>query len=845
MKKLLILTVAIAGSFALFGQRNCGSMGNLDRLSQAEPRLEQNMARIEKFTEKYVSGGFQQKGTIYTVPVVVHVIYKAGAENISDAQIQSQIAILNEDFRRLNADKVNTPSTFTSIAADAEIQFCLASVSPTGGATNGITRTSTTTTSFSSNDNMKYTSQGGKDAWDATKYMNLWVCNLSGGLLGYAQFPGGPAETDGVVIGYKYCGDIGTATSPFDKGRTATHEVGHWLNLRHIWGDATCGNDLVSDTPVHLTSNAGCPSHPKSNTCGASAEMHMNYMDYTDDACMNVFSEGQKTRMRALFTTGGARESLLTSNGCGSGTPTYCSASSTTTNYEWISNVTVGTINNSTTGSGGYADYTAQSATLNVNSNYPISLTPAFASSTYTEYFNVYIDYNGDKDFDDVGELVYSSSGTTTKVNGNFTIPGSATQGSTRMRVMMKDGAIAGPCGSFTYGEVEDYTINIGSASGCGTPSGLSASSITTTSATLNWGTVTGATSYNVRYKVLDGPTWTATIATTNNKAISGLSASSSYEFQVQAVCSGVNGTYTGSANFATSAAETVLTVGTGTGTTGATPYGTYYMDGRVQFLISKAELDAVGYNAANNVIKSMAFNVSTASSQTMNNFTIKMAHTSATSFSSTSFMTGTLTTVFSGNIVATPGWNTHSFSTNFNYDGSSSLAVEICFDNNIYTTDSYVYYTNTSAYSTLYLRTDLPSSGACGNTTGTRAYSRPNIRFVFGPNGSKTDGTVNVIGEGNEEAVALMDFDLYPNPATSNLTVSYTLTNKDDVQIAITTVTGVELSRTVLNKQAAGIHNERVDLSGQSFSDLPNGLYLCSVIINGKQQTKRFVIAE
>jgi hypothetical protein len=223
----------------------------------------------------------------------------------------------------MNADAANTPSIFT--ASNTDIQFCLATVDPTGAATTGITRTSTATTAFSTNDAMKNNATGGKSAWDASKYLNIWVCDISGGILGYAQFPGGSASTDGVVIDYQYFGTIGTSTAPFNLGRTATHEVGHWLNLRHIWGDATCGTDQVADTPTHNTANYGCPTYPHLSTCtGTPVEMTMNYMDYTDDACMYMFSAGQTARMQALFATGGARTSLLSSNGCGTPAPVLC-----------------------------------------------------------------------------------------------------------------------------------------------------------------------------------------------------------------------------------------------------------------------------------------------------------------------------------------------------------------------------------------------------------------------------------------------------------------------------------------------------------------------------------------
>jgi hypothetical protein len=179
---------------------------------------------------------------------------------------------------------------------------------------------------------MKYSSTGGQDAWNTSDYLNIWVCNLASGLLGFATFPGGNSNTDGVVCDYAYFGNTGTATSPYDLGRTATHEVGHWLNLYHIWGDSYCGNDYVSDTPKHEESNYGCPSYPHASSCsgtGSSGEMFMNYMDYTNDACMFMFSTGQKNRMRATLNS--SRSSLLSSLGCQVVYPPII-LSSTTTN---------------------------------------------------------------------------------------------------------------------------------------------------------------------------------------------------------------------------------------------------------------------------------------------------------------------------------------------------------------------------------------------------------------------------------------------------------------------------------------------------------------------------------
>lgn len=417
-----IINMRIASLFAAFllafamqatAQRNCASHDVLQQQILENPMLLEQMEEIEKHVQEHIHNHGAQERILVTIPVVFNIVYNTTAENISDAQILSQLNILNEDFRKLNADVANTPAIFASLAADCEINFCLATRDPNGNATTGIRRQSTTVTAFSSNDAVKFTAQGGLDAWPRDQYLNFWVCDLSGGLLGYAQFPGGAAATDGVVCDYQYVGNTGTATAPFNKGRTATHEVGHWLNLRHIWGDANCGSDLVSDTPTHNTSNGGCPAYPHLSTCsGTPVEMTMNYMDYTDDACMYMFSTGQKARMQALFATGGARVSLLSSLGC------------------------------SAPGGGGT----------------------------------------------------------------------------------------------------------------CAVPTGLASSSVTATSATVSWGAVSGAVSYNLQYKTAAATTWTTVSVAGTSSNLTGLTASTTYNYQVQTVCSGSSSAYSTAASFTTTA---------------------------------------------------------------------------------------------------------------------------------------------------------------------------------------------------------------------------------------------------------------------------------------------------
>ena len=302
-------------------ERVCHTMGNLDRLLHEDAKMARRMSLIEKQTQSYVhsvrQNPAQRSQMMITIPVVFHVLYNTAAENISDAQIMSQLQILNDDFRRLNADQDNVWAQ----AADTQIEFCLATQDPNGNPTDGILRVSTNVTSFGTNDAMKFTSQGGSDAWPASDYMNFWVCDLGSSLLGYAQFPGGPANTDGIVCNYTATGNTGTAQAPFDLGRTATHEVGHYLNLRHIWGDGGCGaSDFVDDTPDSDGPNYGCALG--SVACNTE-DMVQNYMDYSDDACMNLFTQGQSDRMNALFVPGGARASLANSPGCTPAVPDF------------------------------------------------------------------------------------------------------------------------------------------------------------------------------------------------------------------------------------------------------------------------------------------------------------------------------------------------------------------------------------------------------------------------------------------------------------------------------------------------------------------------------------------
>ncbi|MEO7463652.1 MAG: M43 family zinc metalloprotease [Ferruginibacter sp.] len=260
------------------------------------------------------------RNEILVVPVVIHVLYRTAQENISPEQIASQIAILNQDFRRRNPDKINTPEAFRNVAADAGITFCLARTDPMGRPTSGVIRKYTGEDYFMMDDKMKFAKTGGDNAWDPTKYLNIWVCNLGNRNLGYASLPGGPADKDGVVINCTAFGNTGIARAPFNKGRTSTHEIAHWLGLKHIWGDNRCASDGIDDTPAQEGYNFYCPSFPHMSSCSpdANGDMFMNFMDFTDDACMNMFTKGQAQEMRGQFALNMARNSFLNSFVCDS-----------------------------------------------------------------------------------------------------------------------------------------------------------------------------------------------------------------------------------------------------------------------------------------------------------------------------------------------------------------------------------------------------------------------------------------------------------------------------------------------------------------------------------------------
>ncbi len=334
-KNVVLIVVLVICPLVAFTQDRCGAVEYTAILKEQGLLRETNPAferwLLQKQKERAGRTGPLRTKETYQVPVVVHVIHNGETlglgKNISDAQIISQLSVLNKDYQRLNADAANTPAEFQGVAGAFDLEFVLARQNPEGLATNGIVRVQGTKTSWTINDNYQLKSLS---YWPAEDYLNIWVCNLSD-FLGYAQFPvsGLPglensstnSLTDGVVIAYNAFGssDDGAFNllANYSKGRTATHEIGHFFGLKHIWGDddgACDGTDYVNDTPNQAGSTGGCPAHPRL-TCSNVTSMFQNYLDYTNDVCMNLFTQGQVERMITIIENSPRRASLTSSHG--------------------------------------------------------------------------------------------------------------------------------------------------------------------------------------------------------------------------------------------------------------------------------------------------------------------------------------------------------------------------------------------------------------------------------------------------------------------------------------------------------------------------------------------------
>lgn len=312
-------------------QKKCGTENKRFEALARNPGLIKERQIIEEFTKNWIDKEDAAKSgqTVVKIPVVVHVVWRTADQNISDEQIKSQIDILNKDFRKLNSDANKTPAFFKNLVADVGIEFCLAARDPAGMVTNGITRTKTTVVDIGDKDRWHTTLRGGKDPWNNKKYINIWVCEAGEDLYGFAFLPGtaDPPEADGLVISSQYFGSMGTAIASFPnhKGRTTTHEMGHYFNLEHLWGpdESECEEgDEVEDTPLQFEATYDCASYPLKDECSPTDNgiLFFNYMDYVDDECMYMFTEGQKKRMNASLN--GFRSTLLGQTNCSLSTST-------------------------------------------------------------------------------------------------------------------------------------------------------------------------------------------------------------------------------------------------------------------------------------------------------------------------------------------------------------------------------------------------------------------------------------------------------------------------------------------------------------------------------------------
>ncbi|MRG44893.1 T9SS type A sorting domain-containing protein [Chitinophaga sp. SYP-B3965] len=324
LRKFTLISLLVFFGFGSFAQRKCGTAEVLAQKLLAQPKLVKKMEAIElDLQRKRPDNRLLRINPRINIPVVVHVVLSNPAQ-VTDQQIYDQLAALNLDYIATNTDINKVPAVWQAIIGNPEIQFCLAVRTPDGDPSSGITRTTTNHGAFSvdnSASDVKYPFSGGARGWDNTRYLNIWVCDLANDYLGVATPPGNifPAAEDGVVVDFRAFGRTGTAQTPFNLGRTLTHEIGHFFGLKHVWADDNGGctqDDGVSDTPLQGDHTYNCPTFPFTDNCSPAAPgiMFMNYMDYVNDACMYLFTSGQTDRMRNAIDA--QRASLITSNGC-------------------------------------------------------------------------------------------------------------------------------------------------------------------------------------------------------------------------------------------------------------------------------------------------------------------------------------------------------------------------------------------------------------------------------------------------------------------------------------------------------------------------------------------------
>ena len=321
MVKNLVLLFFLFVGFHATAQEKCSTEKYSAEEIMGDPAFKDNLNAIEAFIANRTSSSHETQrqvplSEIIRIPVVVHVLYHTPDQNVSKAVIDNMINALNRDFNKRNSDTANIPAAFKPYAVAMGFEFKLATSDPKGVGTSGIVKKYTPVQYWLSDDKMKFNSSYGDDVWDSKSYLNIWLCNLKD-VLGYSTLPGMDIKKEGVVISFDNIIDTKHTTPTVNDSRTLVHEVGHWLNLYHIWGDGYCGDDKVDDTPKQSTYTPGCPSGSRISSCGSSSsgDMYMNFMDFTDDICMNMFTNGQRKRARVLFDTGGPRHSMLYSKG--------------------------------------------------------------------------------------------------------------------------------------------------------------------------------------------------------------------------------------------------------------------------------------------------------------------------------------------------------------------------------------------------------------------------------------------------------------------------------------------------------------------------------------------------
>lgn len=785
----------------------CGSAEHLHTELLSDPSLQSRIDAINlTAVQRMTSSNLRTSGAAITIPVVVHVVYNTAAENISDAQIQSQIDVLNEDFNKLNSDTSNIPGAFKPFASDANIQFVLAKQDPSGNATTGITRTATSNTVFTTNSYVKFDAYGGKNAWNTTQYLNIWVCDLSG-YGGYSTVPGASASVDGVVISYLCFGRTGTLMSTRNKGRTTTHEVGHWLGLAHTWGwSGTCGDDAINDTPTQEKQNTGVPVFPHVSSCSpnSNGDMFMNYMDYSNDVSRNMFTTEQTAKMNAIIST--SRSGLLTSLGAvapGGSTTTVVACS-----------VPSGLSTSSITSSSAFLNWLSTGATS----------------------------YN----------VRYKATTSSTWINITSTTPGLSVSGLNASTVY--EFQVASVCSgtSSAFSGSSNFTT-AAPAVVCSVPSGLNATSITSVSAVLNW-SGTGATSYNVRYKATASSTWNNANTAMTSISISGLNAATPYEFQVASVCSTTSSAFSASFAFTTAVSTTtsstttttsgsVVTIGTSTNIQSNTPYGSAFVKEHTQMIVTKSELVAAGYVSSNNIIKSLSFYVSAASGQTLSNFTIKLMHVSNSEFSNTNFIsTGNAVTVYSSNFVTTTGtWNKHVFSSGFAYNGNDNVLIDITWSNSVSSTNSSVYASSSTTNKTLFYGATSKKTNINNVKTGSLTVSRPNMKFEF----SSPSAARLANDETSEPTISSskVEMNLYPNPATTNLNASVSgIKEGSKIVVSIFNIAGSLMGQF---EQTADSQEKQIISIDTNFQieNLVSGIYIVAIDADGSRTSQKFIL--